>query len=284
MLELIRSVSSPSPARVALFDFDGTLSLIRSGWIDVMVPMMVEILMDLKTGESESDLRAIVDDFVWRLTGKETIYQMMEFADHVSKRGGKALQPLEYKKMYLDLLWVRIHGRIEDLQAGRVTPEEYLVPGARALLENLKERGLKMYLASGTDEVYVKEEARLLDVARYFDGGVYGAQDDLKSFSKKLLVQRIVSKTGVKGQEIIGFGDGYVEIEEVKQVGGVTVGVATTEPECRVVDDWKRQRLIGVGANYIVPNFLCHRDLTAALFPAAHLPTPGSKNARPIEV
>ncbi len=85
MLELISRSPATAPARVALFDFDGTLSLIRSGWIDVMVPMMVEILADLKTGESESDLRAIVDDFVWRLTGKETIYQMMEFAEHVSQ-------------------------------------------------------------------------------------------------------------------------------------------------------------------------------------------------------
>jgi phosphoglycolate phosphatase len=266
MLESIRPVASPSPARVALFDFDGTLSLIRSGWIDVMIPMMVEILVDLKTGESESELRAIVDDFVWRLTGKETIYQMMEFADHVAQRGGKALPPLEYKKMYLDRLWVLIHNRIEDLQAGRAEPAQYLVPGARALLESLKERGLKLYLASGTDEIYMKEEARLLDVARYFDGGVYGAQDDYKSFSKKILVQRMVSSTGVRGPEIIGFGDGYVEIEEVKQVGGVTVGVATTEPECRVVDDWKRQRLIGVGADYIVPNYLCHDELIAMLF------------------
>jgi phosphoglycolate phosphatase len=271
MLELIRTDASASAARVALFDFDGTLSLIRSGWIDVMVPMMVEILVDLKTGESESELRAIVDDFVWRLTGKETIYQMMEFADHVSRRGGKALTPLEYKKMYLDRLWVRIESRIDDLKTGRSSPEDYLVPGARVLLEKLKERGLTMYLASGTDEIYVKEEARLLDVARYFDGGVYGAQDDLTSFSKKLLVQRIVSKTGVAGPEIVGFGDGYVEIEEVKQVGGTTVGVATTEPECQIVDDWKRKRLIGVGADYIVPNFLCHAELTSALFPNARI-------------
>jgi phosphoglycolate phosphatase len=265
MLESIRPAVSPH-ARVAFFDFDGTLSLIRSGWIDVMVPMMVEILLDLKTGESESDLRAIVDDFVWRLTGKETIYQMMEFADHVTQRGGRALPPLEYKKKYQDRLWVRIRGRIEDLEAGRASPEQYLVPGARALLENLKDRGLTMYLASGTDEIYMKKEAQLLDVARYFDGGVYGAQDDYKSFSKKILVQRILSTTGVKGDEIIGIGDGYVEIEEVKHVGGVTVGVATTEPECEVVDDWKRQRLIGVGADYIVPNFLCHRELVTALF------------------
>jgi len=123
-----------------------------------------------------------------------------------------------------------------------------------------------MYLASGTDEVYMKEEARLIDVAKYFDGGVYGALDDYKSFSKKILVQRILAGADVRGEEIIGFGDGYVEIEEVKLVGGVAVGVASTEPECMVVDEWKRQRLIGVGADYIVPNYLCHAQLLEALF------------------
>jgi phosphoglycolate phosphatase len=274
MIECVRPDASAARARVALFDFDGTLSLIRSGWVEVMVPMMVEILVDLKTGESQADLRVIVEDFVWRLTGKETIYQMMEFADHVRKRGGAARDPLEYKKMYLDLLWVRIRGRVEDLREGRADPEQYLVPGARALLEDLRARGLRMYLASGTDEIYMQEEARLLDVARYFDGGVYGAQDDYKSFSKKILIQRILSTTDVRGEEIIGFGDGYVEIEEVKNVGGVAVGVATTEPECLVVDSWKRERLIGVGADYIVPNFLARQELMGALF----------SDARPIEV
>jgi hypothetical protein len=53
----------------------------------------------------------------------------------------------------------------------------------------------------------------------------------------------------------------------VKEVGGVAVGVATAEPECRIVDEWKRQRLIGVGADFIVPNFLCRQELLAELFP-----------------
>jgi phosphoglycolate phosphatase len=265
-MEQIRAGASAAGAKVALFDFDGTLSLVRSGWMEVMVPMMVEILADLKTGETEAELKTVVEDFVWRLTGKETIYQMIEFASNVEKRGGKALDPLEYKKMYLDLLWERIRGRVEELKSGRVSPEKYMVPGARALLESLKERGLKMYLASGTDEVYMKEEARLIDVAKYFDGGVYGALDDYKSFSKKILVQRILAGADVQGEEIIGFGDGYVEIEEVKLVGGVAVGVASMEPECLAVDEWKRQRLIGVGADYIVPNYLCHAELMGALF------------------
>jgi phosphoglycolate phosphatase len=70
----------------------------------------------------------------------------------------------------------------------------------------------------------------------------------------------------VRGDEIVGFGDGYVEIEEVKLAGGVTVGVATKEPACAEVDDWKRQRLIGAGADFIVPNYLAHERLLDTLF------------------
>ena len=268
MIESITSGASARNAKVVLFDFDGTLSLIRSGWMHVMVPMMVEILAELKTGETEDQLKTVVEDFVWRLTGKETIYQMMALADEVTKRGGTPLDPLVYKKMYLDRLWTVIRDRVEELRAGGASPEKYLVPGARALLESLKERGLRMYLASGTDECYMKEEARLLDLDKYFEGGVYGALDDYKSFSKAILIQRILSKADVKGEQFLGFGDGYVEIEEVKQVGGVTVGVASTEPECQTVDEWKRKRLIGVGADYIIPNYLCHNELMSTLFSA----------------
>jgi len=268
MIENVRPGVSARNARVVLFDFDGTLSLIRSGWMNVMVPMMVEILADLKTGESEEQLRALVEEFVWRLTGKETIYQMIAFAEAIEARGGKPLDPLAYKKMYLDLLWQRIEKRVEGLRRGQTDPEEFLVPGSRELLERLRDKGLKMYLASGTDEVYMKEEARLLGVTRYFDGGVYGALDDYKSFSKAILIQRILSTAEFQGHQFLGFGDGYVEIEEVKNVGGVAVGVASEEPACRRVDEWKRQRLIGVGADYIVPNYLCGEELFSSLFPA----------------
>src|SRR5205823_12290868 len=149
--------------------------------------------------------------------------------------------PLVYKKMYLDRLWAKIESRVKELRKGHVSPEKYLVPGSRALLESLRQRGLKMYLASGTDEEYMKEEARLLDLSRYFDGGVYGALDDYKSFSKAILIQRILASAEFQGNEFLGFGDGYVEIENVKQVGGVTVGVASTEPECLTIDPWKRK-------------------------------------------
>ena len=173
MIEIIRTGVNADRARVVLFDFDGTISTIRSGWMEVMIPMMVEILAETKSGETDEQLRLVVEEFVGRLTGKQTMYQMIELAENVAKRGGTPEDPVAYKRRYLDLLWHKIEHRIEELRQG-ASPEKYLVPGSRELLENLRDRGYKMYLASGTDEVYMKEEARLLDVTKYF-AGVHGA-------------------------------------------------------------------------------------------------------------
>lgn len=267
VIETVRAGASAARAKVVIFDFDGTISLVRSGWLDVMVPLCVEQLADLKTGESQAALCQTVEEFVWRLTGKETIYQMMALAEAVRDRGGQPLEPRAYKKMYLDRLWLKIRDRIEDLRSGRAKPEQYMVPGAREFLDSLAGQGLRMYLASGTDHANVREEADLLGIAHYFKGRIFGAQDDLKSFSKALLVQQILSCTGgVAPDELLVFGDGYVEIEEVKKAGGVAVGVATAEPACATVDAWKRRRLIDVGADFIIPNYLALDELSSALF------------------
>ena len=266
-MEIIHKGVSAKDAKLALFDFDGTLSLVRAGWMDVMVPMMVEILAELKTGEKEDDLRALVDESVARLTGEQTIYQMIELARQVKERGGKPLPALEYKRLYHGRLMDKIADRREALRQGKAAPDQYLVPGARAALEDLRARGLELYCASGTDETYTLEESRLLDIAGYFDGRIFGARDDYKSFSKEILIREMLSSLEGNGKTLIGFGDGYVEIKNVREAGGVTVGVATDEPDCVLVDQWKRERLIKVGADFVIPNFLCWSDLSRALFP-----------------
>ena len=135
------------------------------------------------------------------------------------------------------------------------------------MLDALKERGLTMFLASGTDQPFMREEAQLLGLESYFDGGMFGALDDYQNFSKKILVERIIRESDFRGEEFVGFGDGFVEIEVVKGVGGVAVGVATDEPDCVEIDPVKRKRLADVGADWIVPNFNAHNELMAALFP-----------------
>src|SRR5262245_28062000 len=83
--------------RSVLFDFDGTLSLIREGWPQVMIPMMVEVLHKTATTETDAELHAAVEEFVMRLNGRQTIYQMIQLADEVRLRGGSPLEPLVYK-------------------------------------------------------------------------------------------------------------------------------------------------------------------------------------------
>ncbi|NPV48720.1 MAG: HAD family hydrolase [Armatimonadetes bacterium] len=254
-IELVHPDTVRGRIQHCLFDFDGTLSLIRAGWQDVMIPMMVQVLADIGTGETEEELAALVTEFVTRLTGKQTIYQMIELAQQVSLRGAAPLDPLEYKRQYLDLLWERIGDRVRGLEAGELHPEAYLVPGSRRLLDRLAAAGVTMYLASGTDLPYVQNEARVLGLTPYFGDHIYGALDDYKSFSKKMVIERIIQQHGLHGPEFCAWGDGYVEIEDAKAVGGVAVGVATDETGGRQLNEWKRNRLIQAGADLIIPDF-----------------------------
>jgi phosphoglycolate phosphatase-like HAD superfamily hydrolase len=239
-----------------LFDFDGTLSLIRQGWPDVMVPMFLEALPRL-AAESESGLRQTVIDDIMRLNGKQTIYQMIQLAERVRERGGEPLEPLAYKHEYLRRLETHIKHRTAGLRAGMVDRDELLVHQARPFLEYLRANGLELYLASGTDEYAVKEEAELLGIAHYFGGHIYGALDDYKQFSKKMIIDRMLASEGITGSQLLAFGDGYVEIENTKQAGGLAVAVASDEANngSGRVDEWKRQRLLGVGADAVIPDF-----------------------------
>ncbi len=255
-IEIIRESTDIQPPKHVLFDFDGTLSLVREGWPEIMVPMMVKVLTETGTSESQEQLQERVQNFVMELNGKQTIYQMIRLAEEVEHRGGSAKPPIEYKQMYHDRLMTRIRSRREALQSGTVPPEHMLVPGSFDLLRALKEKGAQLYLASGTDEDYVKEEVDLLQLTPFFGRHVYGAVEDYRSFSKAQVIQRILQENRVEGAELLGFGDGYVEIQNIKAVGGTAVAVASDESgRSGKPDPWKRNRLIGVGADVVIPDF-----------------------------
>ncbi len=246
-----------------LFDFDGTLSLIRQGWPDVMVPMFTEALPPVD-GETDADRRKAAFEDIMRLNGKQTIYQMIQLAERVEERGGVPKEPLEYKHEYLRRLDDRIGQRLESLRTGVCPADEYLVYGAIALLDNLRQRGLTLYLASGTDLPFVEREAELLGITPYFGPHIYGAQDDYKTFSKKMVIERILRENAIEGEQLLSFGDGYVEIENTKEAGGLAVAVASDEANngSGRMDEWKRERLLGVGADVVIPDY---RDATPLL-------------------
>jgi len=264
-IEVIRQDLPRGEYRAVLFDFDGTLSLIRRNWHEVMISMMADVLEATGGGESRKELEIQIEEFVMRLTGRQTIYQMIQLAEEVKVRGSKPLKPLEYKYRYHELLWVEIRGRIDDLQQGRAEAEDWTVPGSHRILEQLKQRGLALYLASGTDLKYVHHELRILGLNRFFGPHVYGALDDYRNFSKEKIVQRILRDTGVAGEAILGFGDGFVEIEAIKKAGGVAIGVASEEEARHGVNAWKRQRLIRAGADVIIGDYRRQDELLVRL-------------------
>jgi phosphoglycolate phosphatase-like HAD superfamily hydrolase len=264
-IEVIRPPDGRRP-RLALFDFDGTLSLVRAGWQDVMVPMMVEHLEVLATGLARERLRALVAADVAETTGRQTIHQMIRFARRVAEFGGAPLDPRRCKAEYNRRLLRHIAARREALASGRAAPDSLLLAGARAMLEALAAGGVAMALVSGTDDPYVRQEAALLDIAKYFGQHIYGALDDYEASEKERIVARLAAEARVPGDRLLVFGDGFVEIRAVRAAGGYAVGVASDEAAGGGrLSPWKRERLLAAGADLIVPDFAEHRALAALL-------------------
>jgi len=232
--------------------------------------MFVEMLPP-KPGETEESIRQLLYDDIMRLNGKQTIYQMIQLAERIRERGGQPKDPVWYKHEYLLRLDQRIRSRIEGIRNGSRQRDDFLVYGSRALLDKIQSMNLPMYLASGTDEQFVKAEAELLDVTRYFGRHIYGAQDDYKQFSKKMVIERILRENKIPGEQLLAFGDGYVEIQNTKEVGGLAVAVASDEAHngSGRFDEWKRQRLLGVGADVVIPDFRDAVPLLERIFTAS---------------
>ena len=265
-IEIHREVQTGN-IRHVVFDFDGTISLIRDGWQNVMVPMMVELLQtETDTTETEVQLETLVVEFVDRLTGKQTIYQMIQLSEEIKKRGGTPQAPLAYKDEYNRRLLPVVEERIAELAAGRLSAEPLRVPESLEFLQSLREMGLHCYLASGTDVEFVKNEAELLGVAPYFDGGIFGALREYQKFSKAMVIQKIITDFELSGNELLIIGDGYVEIENAKAVGAIAVGVASVEANRYNMNADKRERLLRAGADIIIPDFREGAQLLNYLF------------------
>jgi phosphoglycolate phosphatase-like HAD superfamily hydrolase len=261
-LECLRKPSAAAQYRACILDFDGTLSLIREGWQHIMIPYFTDRLCDTPKGRDmpAEKLYALAREFVFLHTGEQTIYQCIALTEEITKLGGVPEHPQAYKDEYNRRLMNRIDSRLQSLVAGTVHPAQMAVPGSHALLEALVQKGMTLYLASGTDEEHVVREAKLLDVDRFFGVHIYGAQREYRTFSKRMVIERILKDHQLEGAGLLGFGDGYVEIENVRAAGGTAVGVVFNEATHEGIDEWKRERLIQAGADALIQDY---RDLNA---------------------
>ena len=282
MLEFVRPIQ-PDSLSVAVFDFDGTLSLIRAGWVQIMIDQMFGVLRPLPgSTESDVELTSFVTDHILNLNGRPTIYQMDFLVKESLARGGRPETAAAYTQQFLDALSLKSSARMAALHEGQITTEDLLVPGTRALLTELKDRGLQLTLASGTAIESLRHEAALLQIDHFFEGRIYGPGEDPRQFSKLAVMQQTLASTGCRGSQLLGFGDGFTEIENVHDLGGIAIGCATDEQHrSGRVEEWKRTRLIQAGADVIVADYRCWPELSGRLFPAGRLlSTPARQSSR----
>lgn len=254
--EIVQPAVRRGPFRAAVLDFDGTLSLVREGWARIMAELGRDHLADQRlVREPEAELLVYLEREMLLLSGKPSIFQMRRLSEIVAERDGVAPDADAMLDEFLRRLFANIETRLAALKTGTAGPADWVVPGTHALLDNLQRRGVKLYLASGTDRGFVDSDMALLDLPRHFGPHVYAPANNTPNFAKRDVIAMILRDEGISGEELLGFGDGYSETVEVKRVGGVAVGVASTEPGVGGLNAMKREMLIGLGADVIVPDY-----------------------------
>ena len=260
-IEIIREKPATT-IRHAIFDHDGTLSTLRHGWEKIMEPMMLRAILGehLKTVSAETfhRIEADVRVFIDKTTGIQTLAQMKGMIGLIREYGyipeAQILDEHGYKAIYNRELLKMVNTRVQKIERGELAPHDFEIKGARQFLEKLHAAGVKLYLASGTDEVDVKAEAAVMGYAHFFSG-IHGAVGDLKVEAKRVVVERIIQGGGIAGAELLVVGDGPVELREGSRHSALRLGIASNEL-CRYGPDLtKRSRLIRAGADLVIPDF-----------------------------
>jgi rfaE bifunctional protein kinase chain/domain len=258
----------------AVFDHDGTVSTLRQGWEQVMAPVMMRTILGEKYKTANENLydqvRNRVLDYIDKSTGIQTIIQMEALVEMVKEfglvPGDEIRDRMGYKKIYNDALMEVVNKRIEKFRRDELDIHDYTIKGVLEFLEALRRRGVKLYLASGTDIEDVVAESKSLGYAGLFDGGIYGSVGDIARDSKKMVVEKIMTENNLRGPELAVFGDGPVEIRECRKRDGIAVGVATDEIRRHGLNPEKRARLVKAGAHVIIPDFSQQGRLLKLLF------------------
>lgn len=258
----------------AVFDHDGTISTLREGWEQVMEPVMIRAILGDKFETVDQalyqDIRMHVLEFIDMSTGIQTIVQMEKLVQMVDEFNfvpkDKILDKSGYKKIYNDELMKVVSLRLEKLEKGELTVEDYTIKGSVDMLRALKDKGVTLYLASGTDIEDVLHEAKVLGYADLFEGGIHGSVGDISKYSKKLVINKIIKDHKLIGNELAVFGDGPVEIKESVKSNGIAIGIASDEVRRFGLNQEKRTRLIRSGAQILVPDFSQTDQLLGLLF------------------
>jgi phosphoglycolate phosphatase-like HAD superfamily hydrolase len=263
------------PVKHVIFDHDGTISTLRQGWEQIMEPVMVKAILGPHYLEASEEFyqRVVrrVREYIDQSTGIETIVQMEALEQMVRQfaqvPADQILDPAGYKQIYNQALMEMVQKRTDKLHRGELSADDYTIKGAAVFLKTLYDRGVKLYLASGTDHADVVREAEFLGYSGLFEGRIYGWAGQGSGSAKKMVIEQILRENNLSGTHLACVGDGPVELRLCKKVGGLALGIASDEVRRYGLNAAKRARLIKAGADLLIPDFSQQKTLLQYLFP-----------------
>jgi len=258
----------------AVFDNDGTISVLRHGWDAVMERMMVHAILGPRLHSAPEALRNRVAnrvrEYISQSAGLQTIRQMETLVEMIGEFGivaaEKILDKTVYRDIYYKTLMEQAAARMGKLRRGELAPDDFMIKGSLQFMKKLREMGITLYLASGANSEDVVEESGVMGYSELFNGGIYGASGELSMHPKKIVIETIMRDNNLAGSELVCFGDGPVEMRECRRSGGTSIGVATDEVVRYGLNPGKRSRLIKAGAHMIIPDFSQGDTLIKLLF------------------
>ena len=268
-IELVDALPPKLSIRLAIFDHDGTISTLREGWEKIMEPMMMKSILGSQCETSNDALshrvRTRVRDLIERTTGIQTIAQMHALVELIREFGlvpaDQILSAAQYKGIYNAELLSLVNQRLAKLDRGELQANDFTIKGATQFLRALKQAGVLLYLASGTDLEDVKSEAEHLGYADVFEDRIYGSVGSVDRDAKKVVLERIMGDIGGAAGQLVVFGDGPVEMRESRRRGALGIGIASDELRRFGVNPVKRARLIRAGASAIAPDFTQWKEI-----------------------
>ena len=247
--------------QAVVMDFDGTLSTLRCGWEKIMHSIMVECLVHAGQTPPPELVREI-DDYIHESTGIQTISQMKWLVQALQRQGRTDMptDPWYYKELYNQRLMEMVGVRRDDLENGRLPAANFLIPGGLLFIQALHYRGIKIFLASGTDTPDVQREARALGLDGYCTA-IRGAEPHSELCSKSAVIEMLLRQSGFRGDQLAVIGDGPVEIRLGRQYSARTIGICSDEMHRNGPNPVKAARLQDAGADMLAPDFTDLRTL-----------------------
>ena len=256
---ILRPSFAPRPGiSHVLFDFDGTLSLIRQGWPEVMVPMFAEVLPRRARRDRGRPPQMAFED-IMRLNGKQTIYQMIQLADRIRERGGEPREPLWYKHEYLRRLDERIGDRTRRAApAARSTPDELLVHGATAAAGAPAASAACRSTWPAAPTRSPSSRRPSCSASARTSAAASTAPWTITSRSpRRWSSSGSSARTGSTASSCSRSATATSRSRTPRRSAGLAVAVASDEANngSGRMDEWKRERLSGVGADVVIPDF-----------------------------